>query len=159
MEQPLYTFLADLGDISFTLWTALTVTLAALAGLAALLHRRPERMSRNMQMLGAMLVFFVFLIAASTTFFSAWTRFKLGPVRLYHDAIETPFGRVLFDDIRTASIREEGERSFINPDLTTRRQLVLIIEDRNGKSYPIYERHYPIQEIMGKLKELMSTPQ
>ena len=44
---------------------------------------------------------------------------KTGPVILYPDAIETPFGRAGFDQIQNAYIKEELQKSFINPSITT----------------------------------------
>lgn len=153
MDPTITVFQPDNTADQWTLWIALCVALAGLAGMILLLRRPAAGIPRRYGLLGAMLLFFVFLIASATAFFSFWSARKTGPVRLYADAIETPYGRAAFADIRNAYIEEEKEKSFINPNIVTGSVKLLIIEEYDGKAHVLSEEHYPLPRIMDSLRE------
>ena len=103
-----------------------------------------------------MLLFFLFLIAAGTAFFSAWNRIRLGPVNIYTSSIETPYGTIQFDEIRNAKIESNQQPSMINPQLNRRTVKLLIIEERSGKAHIFSEKDYRVQEILNGLKEAVA---
>ena len=157
MTEALYTFQPDLSDSYSTLITGLVIGLGGLAGALYLLKVPGSRENRTFRQLGAMLLFFGFLIGAGMSLFSWWTTRKLSPVVLYPDAIETPFGRAEFDQIENAYIKEELQKSFIKPSIPTGSYKVLIIEEIGGKAHALSEENYDLPEIMAKLKEAVET--
>lgn len=153
MDEALYTFKPDLSDTTMTLWLSLFVAIAAMGGAVALYRSKSAARDRNYRMLGAMLLFFVFLIALSTAVFSFWTTRKIDTVYIYENAIETPYGRVEFSNLKDAKIQTQQQPSLINPSITRSSGRVLIIEEKDGKRHLLAEENYEIQEIMRRLQE------
>jgi hypothetical protein len=153
MTEALYSFPPDTGDARFTLWTGLLIAVGCLAGAWFILRSPGRGETRNYRMLGAMLLFFGFLIGAVMTIFSWWSTQKLSVVRIYADRIETPYGSASFDRIKNAAIETERERSFVNPNLTTDSFRLLIIEETDGKTHVLSEENYDLPAIMQRLRE------
>ncbi len=153
MDEPIHTFLPDHSSDMTTFWITAVIALAALGGLTALLRRPGRGERRNYRLLFAMLLFFAFLLAAGAAVFSWMTVRKTGPVYIYADAIETPYGRADFADIRDAGIKTEKEASLINPNIVTGQTRLLIIEEKEGKTHILAEENYKISPIMDALRE------
>lgn len=152
MEEALYTFSADNSGTAQTAWIAAAIALGALAGMLALLRKKAEGRRRNQNMLAAMLLFFAALIGGGAAFFS-WLKIrKTGPVTLYQDAIETPYGKASFGAIKDAYIHADREPSLIDPARAVRTTKMLVIEEKNGKTHVMSEEDYPINEILSALK-------
>ena len=96
---------------------ALTVFIALIAfgGLIFLLKKKAPTGKHNRNMLVAMLLFFVFLIAASTAFFSKWSSLKTGTISIYPDKIETGYGIATFDQIKKVYLKDNELPSMVNP--------------------------------------------
>lgn len=152
MNDPIFTIQADQSTDQLSLLLALIIAGGALLATVVLLRRKTTRDNRTRTLLLAMLFFFAFLIASSTAFFSWLSARRTGPVMIYAEAIETPYGRVSFDNIRNASIEEEKERSLINQNIIKKTTRLLVIEEKNGKAHVLSEQNYPIQQILGELK-------
>lgn len=155
MNQVIYTFDPTHQQDQTTFLLALFFALGALAAMFFLLRKPAADGNRNRRLLGAMLLFFVFLIAGSTAFFSRLFMQKLGPVTLYENAIETPYGIVDYPNIRNAYIHIDKQPSMINPSITRKSTRMLLIETKDGSAHVLPEANYPIQEILGKMKELI----
>jgi hypothetical protein len=153
MEEALYTFEPNLADTSSTLWLGVLAAVAGLAGCLFLLRKAGSGENRNHYLLGALLFFFVFLIGMSTAFFSWWTQRKIGPVKIYADAITTPYGTAEFAKIENAYIKEERRPSLINPNITRERYKLLIIEETDGKVHALSEENYDLTDIFQKLRD------
>lgn len=155
MNEALYTFDPTHQEDQTNFLLALFVALFALIGLVMLLRKPGVQEQRNRRLLGAMLLFFVFLIAGSTAFFSNLFMRKLGTVKLYATAIETPYGTVAYREINKAYIHLDKQPSIINPNITRRSTRLLIIEEKDGDTHVLPEENYPIQEILGRMRELV----
>lgn len=155
MSEALYSFQADLGDAMTSLWLSLFIALGALGGAVALYRSKSAASNRNYRVLGAMLLFFVFLIAAATAVFSFWTTQKIDTVYIYENAVETPYGRVEFSNLKDAKIETQRQPSLINPSITRSSSRVLIIEEEDGKKHLLSEENYDIQEILRRLREVV----
>lgn len=136
-----------------TFWVTVIIALSALGGLIFLLKKKSTGRNRNQNMLLAMLLFFAFLIAASTAFFSQWSNLKTGPVVLYPDRIETAYGTASFSNIKKAYLLDNRQPSIINPNINRKTVKMLVIEEANGQVHVLSEKHYPISEIFGRLKK------
>ncbi len=154
MGEALYTFEPDLSDTTMTLWLSLFVAIAALGGAVALYRSKSAASDRNYRMLGAMLLFFVFLIATATAVFSFWTTRKIDTVYIYENAVETPYGRVEFSNLKDAKIETQRQPSLINPSIARSSSKMLIIIEEDGKRHLLSEENYDIQNIMRKLREV-----
>jgi len=156
MTEALYVFAPDTSDAEFTFWTGMLFAAGGVAGTWWLLRRGGDRATYNYRMLGAMLLFFCFLIGTGMAVFSWWSTRKISEVRIYADRIETPYGIASFDQIKDARIETERDRSFINPNITTGTYRLLLIEETNGKAHILSEENYELRKIMEKLKIAIS---
>lgn len=155
MNEALYTFEPVHQGDQVTLLLAAVIALGALAGTIFLLRKPAASGQRNYQILGAMLLFFVFLIAASTAFFSGLFMRKMGPVTLYKNSMETPYGVIAYPDISNAYIYVDKQPSIVNPNITRRSSRMLIIEEKNDKAHVFPEANYPIEEMLARMKEVI----
>ncbi len=135
---------------------SLLATVAGLAGMLAMLLRKPAPGQRNQNLMLAMLLFFVFLIGASTAFFSWMRQAKLGPVEIYADRVETPYGVAPYSRIRNAEIIADQQQS---PFSTLSREgtRILAIMEYDGKTHALSEEDYPIGEVMARLREAVKA--
>lgn len=133
----------------------LTVFIATVAfgGLLFLLKKKPAPGKRNQNMLVAMLLFFAFLIAASTAFFSKWSSLKTGTVSIYPDKIETGYGTASFDHIKKIYLEDNELPSMINPTIKRKTVKMLLIEETEGKIHILSEENYDINDIFRSLKK------
>ena len=152
-QDALYTYLPETGDLTSNLLVAALLAVMGLAGCAILAWRPGRGQARNYRLLGAMLLFFLFLIAASVSFFSWLTLQRTGPVYLFADAVQTPRGTIPFDRIRNARILTAGNRSFIDPQRVRGGQQLLVIEELDGTTHVLAEEFYPVQEILSQLRQ------
>ena len=152
MEEALYTFTPDNSASAQTAWFAAVIALGALAGMAAMLKKKAQGRNHNLNMLAAMLLFFVLLISSGTAFFSWWKIQKSGPVAVYADAVETPYGRAAFSTVKDAYIHVDNQPSLISPGRNVRTTKMLVIEERSGKTHVMSEEDYPIKEMLPAIK-------
>ncbi|MEN0003968.1 MAG: hypothetical protein AAF798_07490 [Bacteroidota bacterium] len=136
-QEPLYAF-----------WTALVVAGACIAGLVYMLRATMERIGRNRQLLIAMLLFFGAMLAGGSAFLSWLTSDKVGTVTLYKQGVSTPYGSVRYESIiRTGISLNKQNTLFQAAD-----KKLLIIEERSGKAHVLSEANYPIEQLLGALR-------
>ncbi len=157
MENILYTIEPEASGSGATIALSLLVSLAALAGLAALLRKPASGEQYNRKMLAAMLLFFTVLIGSGTAFFSWLKSRKTSDIIIYTDAVETPYGRAEFGNIKNAAIELDKQPSFVNPGRAVRQTRLLVIEEKNGKAHIMSEKDYDLQELMDKLREAVKA--
>lgn len=135
------------------LYLALVLAVVGLAGLVMRLRRKASGEAHTRNMLVAMLFFFLTTISAGTALFSWFSMRRIGPVTLYADAIETPYGKVAFRDIRKAEIVADQPVRLIPTANDSKTVKLLVIEESSGKAHVLSEKNYDIQRIFGALKE------
>lgn len=155
MKELLYTIEPQAGGGGTTIIIALIAALGGLAGMLALLRRPGTGGQRNQRLVGAMLLFFAFIIGGSTAFFSWLDLRRTGPVFIYRDAVETPFGKAAFRDISRVYIHLDQQPSRINPNQPRQQTRLLVIEERQGKTHVFSEERYDIAAMMERLKAAM----
>ncbi len=155
MEQLIQTFQPQHTENQLGLWLGLLVAALALAGMLALLKSKTG--DQNRRMLGAMLLFFTCMIAVGTAFFSWLTMRKIGPVNLYADAIETPYGKLPFEDVGSIYIKMEQEKSLLKPEGGNKGVRLLVLESTDRKAHVLSEHNYNIQAILGTLKAALDA--
>ncbi|MCO6493379.1 MAG: hypothetical protein J5I98_33470 [Phaeodactylibacter sp.] len=156
MEEALFTFSPHNTATAQAAWVSGAAALGALAGMAAMLGKKAQGRRRHQNTLVAMLLFFAFLISGSAAFFSWWKIRKTGPVVIYADAVETPFGKAPFEAIKDAYIHADSQPSVVNPGRAVRTTRIMVIEERNGKAHAMSEEDYPIEEMLPALRNTFS---
>ncbi len=147
----LKTFEAAGAASNVTLIISVLAAAVSLAGTVWLLRRPAVRGRHNQNMLIAMLLFFTFLIGASTAFFTWMRSERLGPVEIYTDRVVTPYGTAPFEDIDNAKITmDQQQQPFSNLNQETTRLLAII--EKDGKTHALSEADYPIEEILRELR-------
>lgn len=149
--EVLHQFDPNTSNQQLNFWLATLIAVMAFGGLIYLLKRKAANYNQNM--LFAMLLFFTFLIASSTAFFTKWSQLKTGKVKLYPNSIETAYGVVTFGQIKKAYLHDNHQSSFINPNVKRKTIKMLIIEEMNGKVHVLSEVDYDINEIFRLLKK------
>jgi hypothetical protein len=157
MEPAITVFQPDNSGDQVTLILSLLIAAGAFGAMILLLRRPGGKLDRNRMLLLAMLAFFAFIIAGGTAFFSWWSARKVGPVSVFADAIETPYGKANFADIRNAFIETETERSLLNANITTASVRLLIIEEKDGRTHVLSETNYPIDAVLAALKKAVKA--
>ncbi len=80
---------------------------------------------------------------------------KMGPVTLYETSMKTPYGTVVYTDIRNAYIHVDKQPSMVNPMVTRKSTKMLIIEEKDGNTHALPEENYPIEEVLSRMKSLI----
>lgn len=139
----------------FVLYLAIVLALTGLAGLVVTLRKKGSGDAHNRNMLVAMLLFFLTIISTGTALFSWLSMRKTGPVTITDSAIETPYGKVEFKDVRNAEIIVDRPVRLLPTNSDRGTVKLLIIEERSGKAHVMSEENYDIQRIFGTLREAM----
>jgi hypothetical protein len=100
--------------------------------------------------------FIAAIIAAGTAFFTFWDHLKTGPVRFEAAQMETPYGKVQYEDIRRVYVHRQAEPSMINPELERKAVNWLIIEERSGKKHALSEEQYDLAALEKALQGYLS---
>lgn len=157
MKEPIFTATPIHTADQMTLWIASAVAAIVFYGMVRALKGKIP-LDRNRSMVLGMFLFFVFLISVSTVFFSFWSMKKTGPVRIYADSIETPFGKAAFEDILNAKIEDYRKPSLVNPGQSRGKKIrSLLIEERNKKAHYLSSENYDIEKIMAELKQAVAN--
>lgn len=152
MEEILIRFDPLANNSGIAVWAGAIVSLVGFALAAWLFVKKEEGKDRQHNIIIAMLLFFLGMIAAGTSFFTFWTQQKTGPVIIYADAIETTYGKSSFRDIKNASITVAGNKSLVNPNQQRGATRLLLIEQHDGKAHVLSEENYKIEAILNKLR-------
>jgi len=102
-----------------------------------------------------MLIFFGILIFGTTGLLNFVNSLNLKTVKFYSDNIETPQGRISYDDIRSAYVYVDKPFTITqnNPKTSASKdRRLLIIEEYNKKTHVLSEENYKIDEILTTLK-------
>jgi hypothetical protein len=152
MGELQYAFDAVNSGASTNFILSLIAALGGIAGMLFLLRRRVSHEQRNRNIVVAMLLFFMFLIGSSTAFFSYLRMQKVGPVEIYERGMATPYGEVAFEDIRNAEIIVDQSSNLLS-EAAGRSTRILAIIEKSGKTHALSEEDYPVQEVLGKMKQ------
>lgn len=152
MEEILIRFDPLENSSEIAVWAGVAVGIIGFALSVWLFLRKEKGKDRQRNIILAMLLFFLGMIAFGTSFFTFWTQKKTGPVLIYENAIETTFGKSYFQDIKNASITVAGNKSLVNPNQQRGATRLLLIEEHEGKAHVLSEDNYKIEAILNKLR-------
>ena len=114
--------------------------------------RQISGLDRNRKLVLSMLCFFGFLITMGVAFFSWWNSLRVGPIKIYSDAVETAYGRSEFKDIVNLQIRKESQPSLLPVSNNQKGLQYLLIEDSKQKVHILSEENYELDRILEKLQ-------
>ena len=157
MEVPVYIF----EPITFKA-TLITVIFAflSISILGFLIYLNKKEMSYDeakRRGLFSILLGIAFLITTSTAVLNFWNSQKFKTIKLYKDSIETPRGKIAFEDIQNAYIYIDKPMTITTPphDSLMNYDRLLILEEFDKTSHVMAEENYPIEDILGKIKLLV----
>ncbi|MBK7870248.1 MAG: hypothetical protein IPJ74_05940 [Saprospiraceae bacterium] len=155
MDAPLATFEPSAAGIESLSIIALIVFVACALGTFLLLRQRSSGRARNMNLVIAMLLFFVGMISLGTFIFNTLAHQRVGTVIIYADGIQLGKNKIGFANIENARIEDASQSSFVNPSIVTKKAQVLLISERNGKTYALSSEHYPLAEVMAAMRQAL----
>lgn len=96
------------------------------------------------------------LLTTSTAILNFWNSLKFTPIKLYKDSIETPRGKVAYENIQNAYIYIDRPMTITTPpsDSLMSYDRILVLEEFDKTSHVMAEENYPIEDILEKIKSL-----
>lgn len=94
-------------------------------------------------------LFFTFLIAITTAFFSWWATQRILPVTIDEQYIETAFGKVSWDKIQRIYVHEDQQIAPFSGREVGKVTKILMIIEVDGKTHALSEDNYDLN-AMGK---------
>jgi hypothetical protein len=96
------------------------------------------------------------LLTSSTAVLNFWNSLKFTSIKLYQDSIETPRGKVAYEDIQNAYIYIDRPMTITTPpaDSLMSYDRLLVLEEFDKTSHVMAEENYPIEDILEKIKAM-----
>jgi hypothetical protein len=153
MDKPLYTFEPFKHATDWVLiGTAFLVILMFLAAFAVQKYAKLDTNRRNIV---NMVCFFIGIIAAGTAVFRLISLWKLKPVQIYSNRVETPYGTAPLNEIRDFYIKTERRTKPMNPSAVTDSSRYFFLMERSDKTHVLSEGDYDVDSILAKLNNVM----
>jgi hypothetical protein len=109
----------------------------------------PDAKRRN---LGAMLSFFLGLLGLGLALFTGWFLYRMQPVTIGEETLETGWGTFELSQVRDAQIVTDTRRSFADPDITLGSDRFLLIEIGSEKTIALPDKKYDLEGILRALR-------
>lgn len=100
----------------------------------------------------ALLLSFGALIALATTVFSGWSLARTRTVSIYSDKIQIGKINIPFTELSNAVVENINQTTVMNSNVLKNSPTVLLLSQRDGKTYALASENYPVQEIMANIK-------
>lgn len=152
MSETIFNYSPVSGEDEWYLWGGLILALLSLGSTIYVLARKFSYDYQNRKWLLAMLLFFVFLMAAGTAVFSWMSYERLEPISLYADRLVIGQKALSFKNIKQIKLEQGQDKSMVNPNIVKASYKLLLVEELSGKVYVFSERHYPVQDMMVQLR-------
>jgi len=155
MESPIHSFEPSLFGINSLTIVFLSLTFLLLILLYFQNKKKVPYYEKKRKRLYSMLIFFGILIFGTTALLNFVNSLNLKTVKFYSDNIETPQGRIGYDDIRSAYVYVDKPFTITQNNPKTsglKERRLLIIEEYNKKTHVLSEENYQIDEILTTLK-------
>ena len=110
----------------------------------------PDAKRRN---LGALLSFIVGLLGLGMFLFTGWFLYRMQPVTIQDGLLETGFGTYAITEVRDAQIITDTRRSFVNPNITTGSDRILLIELTTEEALAFPADKYDLEGILRALRQ------
>ena len=156
METPLHSFEPSLNE--FNSLTLLFFSLTLIFGIALYFQnkRKVPYYEKSRKRVFSMLLFFGLILFGATGILNLANTLRLKTVNFYANAIETPQGKISYDDIRSAYIFMDKPLLMNQNDQPAPPQnnRMLIIEEYSRKTHVLSEENYQIEDILKTLKQI-----
>lgn len=146
------TFYPDNSGDWFTFFLGLTGALLGSYLTYVLVKGRIGGTDVNRRNLGAMLSFFVAMMGLGTALFTGWFLYRMQPVTIEAGRLDTGFGRYEIANVSDARIVTDTRRSFVNPNVTTGSDRILVIEFGASESIAFPSEKYDVEGILQALR-------
>ncbi len=153
MDKPLYIFEPFKQTTDWVLVG--TLSAAMLMGLLAYVVSKYSKLDVNRRNILFMLFFFLGILATGTAVFRLFSLWKLKPVQIYSDRIETPYGTAPFKNIRDFYVKIERHYKTMDPSEVRDSARYFFLLERNDKTHVLSEGDYPVDSILAKLNDVM----
>ena len=153
MDKPLHIFEPFKHTTDWVLVWAFGAVM--LMGLLAYAVSKYSKLDVNRRNILLMLCFFVGILAAGTAVFRLISMWKLKPVQIYNDRIETPYGTAPFNNIRDFYVKIERHYKPMNPSEVKDSARYFFLLERNDKTHVLSEGDYAVDSILAKLNDVM----
>ncbi len=153
MDKPLYTFEPFKHATDWVLIG--TAFLVILMFLAAYSVKKYAKLDTNRRNIVNMVCFFIGIIAAGTAVFRLISLWKLTPVQIYNNRVETPYGTAPLNEIRDFYIKTERRTKPMNPSAVTDSSRYFFLMERSDKTHVLSEGDYEVDSILSKLNNVM----
>jgi hypothetical protein len=85
--------------------------------------------------------------------FTGWFLYRMQPVTIEADRLETGFGMYELTDLSDARIVTDTRRSFVNPNVTTGSDRLLVIEFTGREAIALPSEKYDVEAILRALRQ------
>lgn len=153
MDKPLYIFEPIKQATDWVL--VLTFAVVTFMLLVAYWVIKYTKLDTNRRNIVIMLCFFVGIIAAGTAAFRLISMWKLKPVQIFADRVETPYGTARLNNIRDFYIKLERHYKPMNPNEVKDSARYFFILERNDKTHVLSEGDYQVDSILAKMNDVM----
>ena len=153
MEKPLYVF--EPLSHGFDTWLVGSLFLALASAAIYFWFQKKTKLDANRRAVVAMAAAFVGFVAFGTVVFRLYSSYRLQPVRLFNDRIETLYGVAQLRDVRDFYIKREFHYKPMQPNVITDSTRFFFILERNDKTHVLSEGDYPVDSILAKMNDVM----
>ncbi len=150
--MPLYTFNPLKISFDFYLWIPLFIMLLCIIAGYTAQKNMPDK---NRRLTVLMLLSFVIVIGLCTSASRLYAIYRMKPVKLYTDHIETPFGTTTYFNIKDYFIRLQRDYKPMQSEAIRDSMRYLMIIERNDKTHLLSEGDYKIDSILVKMNEII----
>lgn len=154
MNDDILTFQPNSNDQTY-LWLGIIIAIIAFAVCYYFLKKPAKGRTYTTQTIIAMLFFFLGLMASSTAFFSGWNLRRQGNISLKANEMTIGVNQIDYDDIKDLYLRKDQAGSALGLPSKEAANLILIVEKKDGKTFAISSKQFPINEIYGQLKLIL----
>ncbi|MBK6949659.1 MAG: hypothetical protein IPH16_17675 [Haliscomenobacter sp.] len=152
MESQSFEFAARATQESQWFWGGVALALLSGAGCLFLLLRKGRKENYTLRMLGAMGLFFLFLLSMGSAVFSGLALNRLRPVTASEEGLGCGKWKLAWDQVRNIRIIRSQEKNVLN--VVQRNTRILIVEGRDGERLILSESNYSVSGILGAIRQI-----
>jgi hypothetical protein len=152
MESQPFEFAARVTQESQWFWGGVGLALFSGAGSLFLLWTKGRKETYTFRMLGAMGLFFLFLLSMGSAVFSGLALNRLRPVTATEAGLGCGKRELAWDQVLSVRVIRSQEKNALN--VVQRQTRILVVEGRDGKRWMWSESNYPVSGILGAIRQL-----
>lgn len=115
------------------------------------------RLDYNRKQVLYLLLWFIGVTALFSAIWKGVSLWLLKPVRIYADAIETPYGYAKFSNMLDFYVKIEPQYRSMQQNMHVDTTKFFYLIERTGKNHVLSEGDYPVDSILVKLNIVLDT--